>query len=45
MIAMLFTIPLLAQYSPCFEAAFTEGKRLYNAGKLTTELDFIRIVQ
>lgn len=31
--ALLSTAPLLAQYSPCYEAAFAEGKRLYNAGK------------
>lgn len=30
--ALLSTMPLLAQYSPCYEAAFAEGKRLYNAG-------------
>ena len=33
LIAMLSAIPLMAQYSPCYEAAFSEGKRLYNAGK------------
>lgn len=26
---------LIAQYSPCYEAAFAEGKRLYNQGKYT----------
>ena len=31
--AMLSTAPLLAQYSPCYEAAFKEGQRLYNAGQ------------
>lgn len=31
--ALLSTIPLVAQYSPCYEAAFAEGKRLYEAGK------------
>ena len=30
--ALLSSAPLLAQYSPCYEAAFAEGKRLYNAG-------------
>ena len=33
--ALLSTASLLAQYSPCYEAAFAEGKRLYNAGKYT----------
>ena len=31
--ALLSTMPLLAQYSPCYEAAFAEGKRLFNEGK------------
>ncbi len=31
--ALLSTATLLAQYSPCYEAAFAEGKRLYNAGQ------------
>lgn len=31
--ALLSAAPLLAQYSPCYEAAFAEGKRLYNAGQ------------
>ena len=31
--ALLSTAPLLAQYSPCYEAASAEGKRLYNAGQ------------
>ena len=29
--ALLSTAPLLAQYSPCYEAAFAEGKRLFEA--------------
>ena len=33
--ALLSTTPLLAQYSPCYEAAFAEGKRLYDQGKYT----------
>lgn len=31
--ALLSTVPLLAQYSPCYEAAFAEGKRLYDNGR------------
>lgn len=30
--ALLSTAPLLAQYSPCYEAAFAEGKKAFNAG-------------
>lgn len=30
---LLSAVPLLAQYSPCFEAKFAEGKRLYSSGK------------
>lgn len=30
---LLSAAPLLAQYSPCFEAKFAEGKRLYSSGK------------
>ena len=33
LIALLSTTPLLAQYSPCYEAAFAEGKRLFEAKK------------
>lgn len=35
LLALLSTTPLLAQYSPCYEAAFKEGKRLFNVGKYT----------
>lgn len=31
--ALLSIAPLLAQYSPCYEAAFAEGQKLYKAGK------------
>lgn len=34
LIALLSTAPLLAQYSPCYEAAFAEGKLLFNEKKL-----------
>ena len=33
--ALLSTAPMMAQYSPCYEAAFAEGKRLYNTGQYT----------
>lgn len=33
--ALLSATPLLAQYSPCYDAAFKEGQRLYNAGQYT----------
>ena len=33
--ALLTAAPLLAQYSPCYDAAFKEGQRLYNAGQYT----------
>lgn len=33
LVALLSAAPLLAQYSPCYEAAFAEGKRLYEAKK------------
>ncbi len=38
--ALLSTAPLLAQYSPCFEAAFAEGKRLFDQGKYTQAKKF-----
>lgn len=31
--ALLYTVSLMGQYSPCYEAAFEEGKRLYAQGK------------
>lgn len=34
--------PLLAQYSPCYEAAFAEGKRQYDAGKYQTAKKFFK---
>lgn len=35
LIALLSTAPLLAQYSPCYEAAFAEGQRLFKNGQYT----------
>lgn len=32
LIALLHTISLIAQYSPCYESAFAEGKKLYHSG-------------
>jgi len=40
LIALLSAAPLLAQYSPCYEAAFAEGKRLFNAGKYSQAKKF-----
>ena len=33
--ALLSAAPLLAQYSPCYEAAFAEGQRLFKNGQYT----------
>ena len=32
-IALLYALSLVAQYSPCYEAAFAEGKRSFEQGK------------
>lgn len=36
LVLIIFSVPLLAQYSPCFEAKFAEGQKQFKAGKYKT---------
>ena len=41
-IALLAAAPLLAQNSPCYDAAISEGERLFNKGKYTEAKTFFK---
>ena len=40
--ALLSTAPLLAQYSPCYEAAFAEGQRLFKNGRYAEAKNYFK---